>query len=42
MNVMVSLDEFGQRVDVVLRRIQHKRDDFVVVCSIVLIEGVPF
>ena len=42
MNVVVSLHEFGQRIDVVLRRICHKRDNVVIVCLVVLIKGVPF
>ena len=37
MNVMVSLDELGQRIDVVPRRICHKRDNVVIVCLVVLI-----
>ena len=37
MNVMVSLDEFGQRIDVVLGRICHKRDNVVIVCPVVLV-----
>ena len=36
MNVIVSLDEFGQRIDVGLRHISHERDNVVVVCLVVL------
>ena len=42
MNVIVSLDESCQRVDIVLRRICYKQDNFVVVDLIVLVKGVRF